>query len=319
MTQAERGRQKAQRGAKGAHPAKAPAKNGSTEGERIAKVLARAGMCSRREAEKLIGEGRVAVNGRTLASPAVNVAAGDRITVDGKALPEAEPARLWRYHKAKGLVTTHRDPEGRPTVFQRLPAGLPRVISVGRLDINTEGLLLLTNDGALARLLELPATGWLRRYRVRAHGTLAQADLDRLKGGITVEGVHYGPIEAHIDRQQGGNVWMTIGLREGKNREIKRVLEFLNVRVNRLIRISFGPFMLGDLAAGSAEEIKTRVLREQLGENAIRQAGITLPKPVREASAKREMPGAKRETAGAKRPPAKSKRPPARAGKGKGR
>jgi 23S rRNA pseudouridine2605 synthase len=285
MTQAERGQPRTGRGPKRTRPAKA-AITSTAEGERIAKVLARAGLCSRRGAEKLIAEGRVTVNGRKLASPAVNVTASDRIEIDGKALPEAEPARLWRYHKAKGLVTTHRDPEGRPTVFQRLPQGLPRVISVGRLDINTEGLLLLTNDGALARLLELPSTGWLRRYRVRAHGTLTQADLDKLKNGVTVEGVHYGPIEAQIDRQQGGNVWMTIGLREGKNREIKRILEFLNVTVNRLIRISFGPFMLGDLATGSAEEVKTRVLRDQLGEKAIAEAGITLPRPAREATAK---------------------------------
>ena len=251
-------------------------------GERIAKVLARAGICSRREAERWIAEGRITLNGVRLASPAVNVAPTDTVEVDGKALPAAEPARLWRFHKAKGLVTTHRDPEGRPTVFNRIPAALGRVISVGRLDINTEGLLLLTNDGALARMLELPSTGWLRRYRVRAHGRLTQADLDRLKGGISVDGVHYGPIEAQIDRQQGGNVWMTIALREGKNREIKRVLEHLDVAVNRLIRVSFGPFMLGDLAAGAIEEVKPRVLRDQLGEKAILEAGIELPRPQKE-------------------------------------
>lgn len=269
-------------------PARAnrPRRTGKAEdrpaaGERIAKALARAGLCSRREAERWIAEGRVAVNGAVLASAAVNVVASDRIAVDGKPLPAAEPARLWRYHKPKGLVTTHRDPQGRPTVFERLPSGLPRVVSVGRLDITTEGLLLLTNDGALARLLELPSTGWLRRYRVRAFGTTTQAELDRLKDGITLEGVRYGPIEATIERMQGDNIWLAVALREGKNREVKRVLDHLGLAVNRLIRVSFGPFQLGDLAPGAAEEVRPRVLRDQLGTRLAREAGVRLPEPAR--------------------------------------
>ncbi|MDP2621833.1 MAG: pseudouridine synthase [Hyphomicrobiales bacterium] len=253
----------------------------SPGGGRIAKLLARAGLCSRREAERWIAEGRVAVNGVVLTSPAINVAPADRVTVDGKPLPQIEPARLWRYHKPKGLVTTHKDPEGRPTVFARLPGDLPRVVSVGRLDFNTEGLLLLTNDGALARLLELPSTGWLRRYRVRAFGGVAEADLERLQRGLTLEGVKYGPISARIDRVQGDNVWLSLSLREGKNREVKRVLEHLGLKVNRLIRVSFGPFMLGDLAPGAADEVKPRVLRDQLGPRLSRAAGVSLPAPRR--------------------------------------
>jgi 23S rRNA pseudouridine2605 synthase len=234
-------------------------------GERIAKVMARAGLCSRRDAERLIAEGRVTLNGAILATPAVNVAPGDSVLVDGKPLPDAERVRLWRYHKPAGLVVSNRDPRGRPTVFDRLPPELPRVVSVGRLDLNTEGLLLLTNDGALARELELPATGWLRRYRVRAFGTVDQAALDRLKGGITIDGVRYGPIEAKLERVQGGNAWLLFGLREGKNREVKKVCEHLGLQVNRLIRVSFGPFMLGELPRGAVEEVHPRVLREQLG------------------------------------------------------
>jgi len=232
---------------------------------RIAKALARAGLCSRREAERWIAQGRVSVNGEVLASPARDVSATDRILVDGNPLPAPEPPRLWRYHKPKGLVTTHADPQGRPTVFGALPEHLPRVVSVGRLDYNTEGLLLLTNDGALARHLELPATGWMRRYRVRAHGTVTQADLDRLKDGIEIAGVRYGPIEATLDKPQGTNVWLTLGLREGKNREVRKILETLNLSVNRLIRISFGPFQLLDLEPGGVEPVKRRVLIEQLG------------------------------------------------------
>ena len=248
-------------------------------GARIAKLLARAGLCSRREAERWIADGRVAVNGKVLTSPAVNVAPGDRVTVDGKPLPEIEPARLWRYHKPKGLVTTHRDPEGRATVFERLPPELPRTVSVGRLDVNTEGLLLLTNDGALARFLELPATGWLRRYRVRAFGAVSEAELERLKEGMTLDGVKYGPISAKIDRVQGDNVWLAVSLREGKNREVKRVLEHLGLKVNRLIRVSFGPFLLGELVPGAVEEVKPRVLRDQLGPRLAEAAGIRLPEP----------------------------------------
>ena len=235
-------------------------------GERIAKVIARAGLASRREAEAWIAAGRVAVNGAVIASPALNVAAGDRVTVDGQALPARERTRLFLYHKPRGLVTSHADPGGRPTIFAALPKGLPRLISVGRLDLNTEGLILLTNDGGLARVLELPATGWLRRYRVRAHGRVRQDELDRLRGGITIDGVRYGAIEARLDREQGSNAWLTFAIREGKNREVKNVLGHLGLAVNRLIRVSFGPFRLGDLPEGAIEEVKTRTLRDQLGD-----------------------------------------------------
>tara|TARA_R110002110_G_scaffold66876_2_gene182750 strand:+ start:1563 stop:2579 length:1017 start_codon:yes stop_codon:yes gene_type:complete len=238
------------------------------DGERIAKVIARAGICSRREAEKLIEDGRVAVNGKTIKSPALNITGGETILIDGKVLPAQEPTRLWRYHKPAGLVTTAKDPEGRTTVFEKLPDDMPRVISVGRLDINTEGLLLLTNDGELARLLELPATGWTRRYRVRAWGRIVQADLDKLKSGLTVEGVRYGPIDAVIDKVQGSNVWLTVSLKEGKNREVKRVLAALGLHVNRLIRLSFGPFQIGDLEPGDIKQIPNRVLMDQLGSHA---------------------------------------------------
>lgn len=241
---------------------------------RIAKAIARSGLCSRREAEIWISQGRVAVNGKVLTTPACVVGPSDTITVDGKPLPEPGVPRLWRYHKPKGLVTTHKDPQGRKTVFEALPPGLPRVVSVGRLDLNTEGLLLLTTDGELARHLELPSTGWLRRYRVRAHGKVTQADLDRLAKGLTLGGVHYGPVEAKIDRAQGGNVWLTLGLREGKNREVKRLLEALGLTVNRLIRVSFGPFALGDLAPGEVSEVKPRVLRDQLGAKLSAELGL---------------------------------------------
>ena len=243
---------------------------------RIAKAMARAGLCSRRDAERWIVEGRVAVNGRVLTTPAVEVGPGDKIIVDGAPLPAAEPAQIWRYSKPRGLVTTHSDPEGRPTVFDALPADMPRVVSIGRLDFNTEGLLLLTNDGALARHLELPATGWLRRYRVRAHGRVSQSDLDALREGVTIEGVRYGGIEAAIDSVQAGNMWLTIGLREGKNREVRRILGSLALEVNRLIRVSYGPFQLMDLAPGTVEAVKRRVLADQLGPSA-GQFGLTGP------------------------------------------
>jgi 23S rRNA pseudouridine2605 synthase len=241
---------------------------------RIAKALARAGLCSRREAERWIAQGRVSVNGEVLASPARDVGPRDRILVDGNELPAAEPPRLWRYHKPRGLVTTHKDPEGRKTVFDALPEHLPRVVSVGRLDVNTEGLLLLTNDGALARHLELPSTGWMRRYRVRAHGTIIQEALDKLKGGIQIGGVRYGPIEASLDKTQGSNVWLKIGLREGKNREVRTILEHLGLTVNRLIRISFGPFQLLDLEPGGVEAVRRRVLIDQLGAQTASSLGL---------------------------------------------
>ena len=238
---------------------------GEKDGERVAKVLARAGLCSRREAERWIAEGRVALDGKVLETPAVVVPPGAVLTVDGVPVPEAERTRLWRYHKPAGLVTTRSDPQGRQTVFDNLPAELPRVVSIGRLDLNSEGLLLLTNDGELSRRLELPSTGWPRRYRVRVHGTPDPAKLAGLAKGITVSGVHYGPIEAALDKVQGANAWLTVTLREGKNREVRKVMEAIGLNVNRLIRVSYGPFQLGILEKGEAEEIKASVLRDQLG------------------------------------------------------
>jgi 23S rRNA pseudouridine2605 synthase len=234
-------------------------------GERIAKYLARAGVASRRDAEKLIAEGKVKLNGKVVDTPATFVAPGDRIAVDGKPVAAPERTRLFRYHKPDGLVTTHRDPEGRPTVFEKLPPGLPRVVSIGRLDITSEGLLLLTNDGALARRLELPANGWLRRYRVRVHGRVDEAALQRLERGVTIEGVAYGPIEAGLDSRQGSNAWLTVSLKEGKNREVRRVMVHLGLQVTRLIRVAYGPFQLGALPRGGVEEVHPRILREQLG------------------------------------------------------
>jgi 23S rRNA pseudouridine2605 synthase len=277
--------------------------NTTPEGERIAKVIARAGLASRREAEAWIAAGRVAVNGAVITSPALNVAARDRIVVDGEPLPQRERTRLYLYNKPRGLVTTHVDPQGRPTIFGALPKNLPRLISVGRLDINTEGLLLLTNDGGLARMLELPETGWLRRYRVRALGRVTQDQLNGLKRGVTVDGVNYGPVDATLDRDQGSNVWLTFAIREGKNREVRNVLGHLGLKVNRLIRVSFGPFQLGELADGAIEEVKTRTLREQLGERLIARAGADFsgplvereseppPKPPRPAPRERDTRG----------------------------
>jgi 23S rRNA pseudouridine2605 synthase len=236
--------------------------------ERIAKLLARVGLCSRRDAERWIAEGRVAVNGEVLRSPAVAVGNTSEIRVDGKPIPQPEQARLWRYHKPAGLVTTHRDEKGRPTVFEALPKNLPRLISVGRLDLNSEGLLLLTNDGALARRLELPATGWVRRYKVRVHGAVDPERLAALARGVTVEGVSYGPIRAGLERVQGSNAWIQMALEEGKNRELRRVLEHLGLQVTRLIRLSYGPFQLGNLERAGIAEVPRKVLAEQLGQEA---------------------------------------------------
>ena len=234
-------------------------------GDRIAKVLARAGIASRREAERMIEAGRVTVNGKTIDSPALNVTPSDKITVDGKPVAEPEPARLWLYHKPTGLVTTNRDEKGRPTIFDNLPEGMPRVMSVGRLDLNSEGLLLLTNDGAIKRKLELPSTGWLRKYRVRINGRPKDEDFAPLRQGLVIEGEKFQPMTVTLDRQQGANAWLTIGLREGKNREIRRAIEDIGFTVNRLLRVSYGPFQLGNLKPGEVEEIRRRVLRDQLG------------------------------------------------------
>jgi 23S rRNA pseudouridine2605 synthase len=258
-------------------------------GERIAKVVSRAGLASRRDAEEWIVQGRVTVNGRVINSPALDVTENDVVTVDGKPLPPRERTRLFLFHKPRGLMTTHADPEGRPTVFDNLPEGLPRLISIGRLDFNTEGLLLLTNDGGLARALELPDTGWLRRYRVRAHGEVTQGQLDELRKGVEVDGVKYGPIDATLERDQGANVWLVFAIREGKNREVRNVMAHLGLEVNRLIRVSYGPFQLAEIAEGEVEEVKTRVLREQLGEKIATLAGADFNRPMPgDATAKQE-------------------------------
>jgi 23S rRNA pseudouridine2605 synthase len=252
----------------------------ANEGERIAKVMARAGLASRRQAEAWIAAGRVSVNGKTIASPALNVTARDRIAIDGEPLPQRARTRLFLYHKPRGLVTTHSDPQGRDTIFRALPKRLPRLISVGRLDINTEGLLLLTNDGGLARALELPATGWLRRYRVRALGRVTQEKLDDLKRGVTIEGMRYGPIEAMLEREQGANVWLSFAIKEGKNREVRKVLESLGLKVNRLIRVSYGPFELGALDDGAVTEVETPALKKALGPELAAQANADFEGPL---------------------------------------
>ena len=249
------------------------------KGDRIAKVIARAGITSRRDAEKIIEAGRVSVNGTPISSPALNVLPSDRIVVDGKELRPPEPARLWLYHKPLGLVTTTRDEQGRTTIFDELPPELPRVMSVGRLDLNSEGLLLLTNDGGLKRKLELPSTGWLRKYRVRVNGRPEEKTFESLRKGIVIEGEKFQPMQINLDRQQGANAWLTVGLREGKNREIRRAMEAVGLSVNRLLRVSYGPFQLGNLKSGEVEEVRRKVLRDQLGLDA--ESFEEAPKPKR--------------------------------------
>ncbi|MDN5788739.1 pseudouridine synthase [Pseudorhodobacter sp.] len=261
------------------NPAKTPSQTtGAPAGDRIAKVLSRAGVASRREAERMIQLGQVAVNGKTIDSPALNVTDRDRITVDGQPIGQPEPARLWLYYKPDGLVTSNNDEKGRDTIFDHLPADLPRVMTVGRLDLNSEGLLLLTNDGGLKRTLELPSTGWLRKYRVRVNGNPTDPDLEPLRRGITIEGEKFQPMIVVLDRIQGANAWLTVGLREGKNREVRRAMAAINLTVNRLIRVSYGPFRLGELTPGEVTEVKGRVLRDQLGQRETPEDTVA-PKP----------------------------------------
>uniref|UniRef100_UPI0030B9E0AB pseudouridine synthase n=1 Tax=Neoroseomonas terrae TaxID=424799 RepID=UPI0030B9E0AB len=274
-------------------------------GERIAKWLARAGVASRRDAEKMIAEGRVKLGGKVVETPATFITPGDHVTVDGKQVAAPERTRLFRYHKPDGLVTTHRDPEGRATVFERLPAGLPRLVSVGRLDITSEGLLLLTNDGELARKLELPSNGWLRRYRVRVHGRVDEQALAGLVRGITIDGVVYGPIEAGLDARQGTNSWLTVSIKEGKNREVRRVMAHLGLDVTRLIRTAYGPFQLGALPRGAVEEVNAKVLRDQLGLDApkrLREVAQTVVTEEAPPEGPRRAPRARNASMGSRRP-----------------
>ena len=255
--------------------------SGSRPGDRIAKVLARVGVASRREAERMIESGRIAVNGEVITRAALNVTDRDRITVDGKPLGTPDAPRLWLYHKPTGRVTTNKDEQGRPTIYDDLPEDMPRVMSVGRLDLNSEGLLLLTNDGGIKRKLELPSTGWLRKYRVRVNGRPNDAMLEPLRDGLVIDRQRYLPMTVGIDRQQGANAWLTIGLREGKNREIRRAMEDIGLSVNRLIRVSYGPFQLGQIKPGAVEEVRRKIVRDQLGLDAPAQDGPARPTPQR--------------------------------------
>ncbi|MGJ8602638.1 MAG: pseudouridine synthase [Marivita sp.] len=246
-------------------------------GDRIAKVIARAGLASRREAEQLILEGRVSVNGKTISSPALNVTPDDKVVVNGKVVGTPDEPRIWLYHKPVGLVTTTKDEQGRDTIFDKLPEELPRVMSIGRLDLNSEGLLLLTNDGGVKRKLELPSTGWLRRYRARVKGQPTEESLEPLRRGMVIDGERFQPMIVTLDRQQGANAWLTIGLREGKNREIRRALADIGLTVNRLIRVSYGPFQLGQLKSGAVEELRRKVVRDQLGLETVPDAKPSKP------------------------------------------
>ncbi len=267
-------------------------------GDRIAKVIARAGLASRREAEQLILQGRVSVNGKVINSPALNVTTSDKVVVNGKIVGAPDEARIWLYHKPLGLVTTTKDEQGRPTIFDKLPEDLPRVMSVGRLDLNSEGLLLLTNDGGVKRKLELPSTGWLRKYRVRVKGQPKDETLEPLRKGLVIDGERFQPMIVTLDRQQGANAWLTVGLREGKNREIRRAMADLGLTVNRLIRVSYGPFQLGQLKAGAVEELRRKVVRDQLGLDSQPDEKTAKPKKSKGNVVKRKprpaRPGAKR-------------------------
>ena len=267
-------------------------------GDRIAKVIARAGLASRREAERMIAEGRVFVNGKKIDSAALNVTASDKIVVDGKTVGTPDEPRIWLYHKPPGLVTTTKDEQGRPTIFDKLPEDLPRVMSVGRLDLNSEGLLLLTNDGGIKRKLELPSTGWLRKYRVRVKGTPTDDSLKPLRDGLVIDGERFQPMTVSLDRQQGANAWLTIGLREGKNREIRRAVAELGLTVNRLIRVSYGPFQLGQIKPGAVEELRRKVVRDQLGLD-----------PAPEAKPGKPLRNRPKSVARKPRPPARRKSP----------
>ena len=274
--------------------------------ERVAKHIARAGLCSRREAEARILDGRVTVNGALITSPALNVTSADAITVDGKPLPRREATRLWRYHKPRGLVVTDRDEKDRETIFDSLASKLPRVLSVGRLDMDSEGLILLTNDGGLARHLELPSTGWSRKYRVRVQGHVDSAALADIADGVTIDGIRYGEVSARLDRQMASNAWLTVAIREGKNREVRRIMEYLGHHVSRLIRVSYGPFLLGDVAPGGFEEVKSRVIADQLGITSDKpqtgDAGDKSAKRPGQQSRQKSVPGPGQRPTGKSRP-----------------